>query len=123
MKNQDTSFKAKLKALTQKKIFTLICLYVAMVVIFTVWAELRHTHFLTVPVFKNILNSLVVTSFLTLGAGCLLISAGELICAGVFTVFRMIPFTGRDFSLHSGKQLLLLFNATNILNFTHQKRR
>ena len=73
MKNQNSSFKTKLKALTQKKIFTLICLYIVMVIIFSVWAELRHTHFLTVPVFKNILNSLVVTSFLTLGAGCLLI--------------------------------------------------
>ena len=70
---KDTSFKGKLKALSQKKIFTLICLYIVMVIIFSVWAELRHTHFLTVPVFKNILNSLVVTSFLTLGAGCLLI--------------------------------------------------
>ena len=73
MNNKDTSFKGKLKALTQKKVFTLICLYIAMVIIFTVWAELRHTHFLTVPVFKNILNSLVVTSFLAIGAGCLLI--------------------------------------------------
>ena len=71
--NKDTSFKGRIKALTQKKVFTLICLYIAMVVIFTVWAELRHTHFLTVPVFKNILNSLVVTSFLAIGAGCLLI--------------------------------------------------
>ncbi len=70
---KDTSFKGRLKALTSKKIFTLICLYIAMVVLFTVWAELRHTHFLTVPVFKNILNSLVVTSFLAIGAGCLLI--------------------------------------------------
>ena len=70
---KDTSFKGRLKALTQKKIFTLICFYIALVVIFTVWAELRHTHFLTVAVFKNILNSLVVTSFLTIGAGCLLI--------------------------------------------------
>ncbi|MBE6998331.1 MAG: ABC transporter permease [Ruminococcaceae bacterium] len=65
--------KGGFKALTQKKIFSLICMYIVMVIIFTVWAELKHTHFLTVPVFKNILNSLVVTSFLTLGAGCLLI--------------------------------------------------
>ncbi len=71
--NKDTSFKGRFKALSQKKIFALICLYIAMVIVFTVWAELRHTHFLTVPVFKNILNSLVVTSFLTIGAGCLLI--------------------------------------------------
>ena len=53
---KDTSFKGRLKALSQKKIFSLICLYIAMVILFTVWAELRHTHFLTVPVFKNILN-------------------------------------------------------------------
>ena len=48
---KDISFKERFKALSQKKIFALICLYIAMVVIFTVWAELRHTHFLTVAVF------------------------------------------------------------------------
>jgi len=63
----------KIKALTQRKIFTLICLYLALVIIFSIWAAIRGTSFLQIRVFKNILNSLVVTSFLTLGAGCLLI--------------------------------------------------
>ena len=63
----------KIKALTQHKVFTLICLYVVLVIIFTVWAALRGTSFLRINVFRNILNSLVVTSFLTIGAGCLLI--------------------------------------------------
>lgn len=63
----------KIKALTQHKVFTLICLYVVLVIIFTVWAALRGTTFLRITVFRNILNSLVVTSFLTIGAGCLLI--------------------------------------------------
>lgn len=65
--------KKKIKALTQHKVFTLVCLYVALVIIFTIWAKLKGTSFLRLTVFRNILNSLVVTSFLTLGAGCLLI--------------------------------------------------
>ena len=65
--------KQKLKALTQNKLFTLICLYIVLVIIFTVWAALKGTSFLQIRVFRNILNSLVVTSFLTIGAGCLLI--------------------------------------------------
>ena len=65
--------KQKLKALTQKKLFTLICLYIVLLIIFTVWGALKGVSFLQIRVFRNILNSLVVTSFLTLGAGCLLI--------------------------------------------------
>ena len=64
---------SKIKKLTQHKVFTLICLYIVLVIIFTVWAALKGTSFLQVKVFRNILNSLVVTSFLTIGAGCLLI--------------------------------------------------
>ena len=63
----------KIKALTQHKVFTLICLYVVLVIIFTIWAALKGVSFLQIRVFRNILNSLVVTSFLTIGAGCLLI--------------------------------------------------
>jgi ribose/xylose/arabinose/galactoside ABC-type transport system permease subunit len=59
--------------MTQKKTFTLIVMYIILVIIFTVWSFIRGSNFLTVANLKNILNSLVVTSFLTLGAGCLLI--------------------------------------------------
>ena len=62
-----------IKRLTQKKTFTLIIMYIVMVIIFSVWSFIRGSNFLTVANLKNILNSLVVTSFLTLGAGCLLI--------------------------------------------------
>lgn len=62
-----------IKRMTQKKTFTLIVMYIILVIIFTVWSFIRGSNFLTVANLKNILNSLVVTSFLTLGAGCLLI--------------------------------------------------
>ena len=64
---------SKIKKLTQHKVFTLICLYIVLVILFTVWAALKGTSFLQIKVFRNILNSLVVTSFLTIGAGCMLI--------------------------------------------------
>lgn len=62
-----------IKRLTQKKTFTLIIMYIVLVIIFAVWSAIRGSNFLTLANLKNILNSLVVTSFLTLGAGCLLI--------------------------------------------------
>ena len=68
---------SKVKSLFQSKVFTLLCFWVAMLVIFSIWAALRNTSFLQLSVFKNILNSLVVPGFLTIGAGCLLI-AGHL---------------------------------------------
>ena len=71
---QGSFFEKRIKPLLQHKVFSLVLLYLAMVVIFTVWALIRKTNFLTWPVFRNILNSLVVSSFLTMGAGCLLIA-------------------------------------------------
>ena len=78
--------KAKLKALTQKKIFSLICLLIVMCIIFTFWAAIRNaktagsfgnallnSSFLNLKVGRNILDSMVVTSFLTIASGCLLI--------------------------------------------------
>ena len=73
---QGSFFEKKIKPLLQHKVFSLVLLYIAMVIIFTVWA-LIHSHentFFTWPVFRNILNSLVVSSFLTMGAGFLLIA-------------------------------------------------
>ena len=67
-------FQKHIKPLIQHKVFTLVLLYIAMVIIFTVWAALRGTSFLKITIFRNILNSLVISSFLTIGAGCLLIA-------------------------------------------------
>ncbi|MDR2356436.1 MAG: ABC transporter permease [Clostridiales Family XIII bacterium] len=66
-----------LRPLLENKIFTLILLLVVMVLVFTVWSEIIGYHFFKATTFRNILNSVVVTSFLTIGAGCLLIS-GEI---------------------------------------------
>jgi ribose/xylose/arabinose/galactoside ABC-type transport system permease subunit len=67
----------KFKSLFHHKVFTLVCLWLAMVIIFSIWAAIRHTSFLQLSIFKNILNAMVVPGFLTIGAGFLLI-AGHL---------------------------------------------
>ena len=67
----------KFKAFLHSKIFTLICLYIGLVLIFTIWAAIKGATFLKISTFKNILDSVTITGFLTIGAGCLLI-AGHL---------------------------------------------
>ncbi len=74
MKQQGSFFQKRIKPIIQHKVFSLVLLYIAMVLIFTVWAAIRGTSFLKVSIFRNILNSLVISSFLTIGAGCLLIA-------------------------------------------------
>jgi ribose/xylose/arabinose/galactoside ABC-type transport system permease subunit len=73
----DNLYSKYLRPLLGNKIFTLLLLFVVMVIVFTVWSEIIGNHFFTASTFRNILNSVVVTSFLTIGAGCLLIS-GEI---------------------------------------------
>ena len=63
-----------IKKFIHSKTFTLICLYLAMILVFTVWAALKDINFLQISIFRNILKSLVIPGFLTLGAGCLLIA-------------------------------------------------
>ena len=77
MKTEGSFFQRKIKPLLQHKVFSLILLYIAMVVIFTIWAAIKNgqwNSFLRITIFRNILNSLVISSFLTIGAGCLLIA-------------------------------------------------
>ncbi|MDR2486640.1 MAG: ABC transporter permease [Clostridiales Family XIII bacterium] len=59
------------------KMFTLLAVLIVVIVIFSIWAELVGNRFFSGTTLRNILNSLVVSSFLTIGAGCLLIS-GEI---------------------------------------------
>ena len=65
--------KRYLLPLVKHKVFTLCCFLVAMIVIFTIWASAVGKNFFVMSTFTNILRSLVVTSFLAIGAGCLLI--------------------------------------------------
>ena len=62
------------KKFIKSKIFTNICILIALLIVFTVWSLAIGRNFLTLSTMRNILQSLVVTSFLTIGAGCLLIA-------------------------------------------------
>lgn len=66
-------YKKYIAPVLHNKIFSLILIFIAMVIVFTIWSSLRGTSFLRFAVFRNILNSLVVTSFLAIGAGFLLV--------------------------------------------------
>lgn len=61
------------KKFTRASCFPLIILYIIMLIIFTVWSKLVGTNFFKASTFKNILESIVITSFLAIGSGCLLI--------------------------------------------------
>jgi len=62
-----------IRPFTHSKIFTLIVLYIVMVIVFSIWSVRVGNNFFKFTTFRNILNSLVLTSFLTIGAGFLLI--------------------------------------------------
>lgn len=73
MKNK-SFYQKYIRPVVTHKVFALVLLYAAMVLMFTIWSAAKGNVFLKYSTIRNILNSLVVSSFLTLGAGCLLIS-------------------------------------------------
>lgn len=56
------------------QLFQLLVLFVALIVIFTVWAKAMGTQFLSVNTFLTIGDNLVLTAFLALGSGFLMVS-------------------------------------------------
>lgn len=74
---KDNFFGRRIRPLLQHKVFSLIILLVLMVVLFTVWSAAKGGQFFKVSTLRNILNSIVLSAFLTMGAGFLLI-AGHL---------------------------------------------
>ncbi|MDR0813422.1 MAG: ABC transporter permease [Oscillospiraceae bacterium] len=62
------------KPIVTHKVFTLVLLLAGLWIIFSVWAPLIGNKFFAMSTFRNILESIVLSSFLTIGAGCLLIS-------------------------------------------------
>jgi ribose/xylose/arabinose/galactoside ABC-type transport system permease subunit len=64
----------RLKDFTKTKMFTLLALEAALIILFSIWAKLIGNDFLVPRTFVSLLDSIVVTSFLAIGAGCLLIS-------------------------------------------------
>jgi len=55
------------------KAFTLILVFIALVILFSIWSRLVGNNFFKIETFRNILSSLILSAFLTIGAGCLLI--------------------------------------------------
>ena len=70
-------FNKHVRTLFKNKVFQLILLFIVLVTIFTVWSAIKGGSFFKLSTFRNILNSLVVSSFLTIGAGSLMI-AGQI---------------------------------------------
>lgn len=62
------------KSLLTKKIFPLILLLIFMVIVFSIWSRLVGANFLKIESLRNILQNLVLSGFLALGAGCLMLS-------------------------------------------------
>lgn len=76
-----------LKKITGSSFFSLLLLYIVMLLIFTVWAKAVGNQFLKLTTFRNILQSLVVTSFLTIGCGCMLIGGNMDLSASAVGAF------------------------------------
>ncbi len=67
-------FKKYIRPILQHKVFSLVILLLLMVAVFTIWSAAKGGQFFKASTLRNILNSIVLSSFLTIGAGCLLIS-------------------------------------------------
>ena len=72
--NKKNSFyRQYLRPMLRHKVFTLFLILIALIIFFTVWANLLGRNFLALSTFRNILNLLVLPAFLSIGAGFLLI--------------------------------------------------
>ena len=91
------TFGTVMKKFMGHKIFPLLLLYIAMVIIFTVWARIKGNNFIQLSTVRNILQSLVVSSFLTMGAGCLLIADDDVAAVKtVISAYKLAQDTALD---------------------------
>jgi len=63
-----------LKEFSKSKMFTLLVLEVALIIVFGIWAKLIGNNFIAFSTLISILDSLVLSSFLAIGAGCVLLA-------------------------------------------------
>ena len=56
------------------KVFSLVLILLAMVLVFSIWSQLTGSRFFKASTMKNILNSIVLSAFLAIGSGSLLLS-------------------------------------------------
>jgi len=67
----------QMRSFLRSKLFTLLVLLIGLIVVFSIWAALIGTRFITMSNVLQIADSMIVTSFLAIGAGCLMV-AGRL---------------------------------------------
>ena len=63
-----------MKKILKSKNFTLILILIVLIVVFSFWSSRLGKNFFATSTIKNVLQAIIVTGFLTIGAGCLLIS-------------------------------------------------
>ncbi|MDR1589192.1 MAG: ABC transporter permease [Oscillospiraceae bacterium] len=118
---KESFYKAYIKPLLRHKVFSLFMLLVALVILFSLWSSAKGAQFFKASTLRNIFNSLVLSSFLTMGAGCLLISGnidlsqasigafGSMVLAAAINGWGLPWFVGVILSL----LLCALFGALN----------
>ena len=73
MNEEKKSSNAALKKITGSHLFPLIILEILMILIFTFWSKAVGAQFFKFSTLRNILQTLVISGFLAIGSGCLLI--------------------------------------------------
>jgi len=73
MNEEKKSSNAALKKITGSHLFPLIILEILMILIFTFWSNAVGAQFFKFSTLRNILQTLVISGFLAIGSGCLLI--------------------------------------------------
>ena len=92
---KDNFFKKNIRPLFQHKVFSLIVLLIAMVIVFSVWSNAKGARFFQGSTLTNVFEAIVLSSFLAIGAGCLLISGNlDLSIAAVGAFGGMILAAG-----------------------------
>lgn len=73
-KEKGNFYKKYIRPLLQHKVFTLVILLAAMVLLFSLWSSAKGGRFFQGSTLTNVFESITLASFLAIGAGCLLIS-------------------------------------------------
>jgi len=62
------------KKLVNHKVFSLLILLIAMIILFSVWSNARGSNFFQGSTLTNVFDAITLSSFMAIGVGCLLIS-------------------------------------------------
>jgi len=83
-----------IRKLLNHKVFSLVILLIAMVILFSVWSNAKGNNFFQGSTLTNVFDAIVLSSFIAIGAGCLLISGNlDLSSAAVGAFGGMIVAT------------------------------